>query len=155
MSGVADNRGMARPLRFVPPNSIVEVTTRTMQGRLLLRPSPELTEIILGILGKAQDMYGMAIHAFVVLSAHAHFLLSSTGADQLALFLQFVNANIAKEVGRLHWWREKFWSRRYRSIVVADEKAAHARLRYIMATGRRKDLWRNRGTGPGPSASRP
>ena len=47
-----------------------------MQGRLLLRPSPELTEIILGIIGKAQDMYGMAIHAFVVLSTHAHFLLS-------------------------------------------------------------------------------
>jgi hypothetical protein len=55
--GGADNRGMARPLRFVPPNSIVEVTTRTMQGRLLLRPSPELTEIILGIIGKAQNMH--------------------------------------------------------------------------------------------------
>jgi hypothetical protein len=65
LSGLADNRGMARPLRFVPPHSMVEVTTRTMQGRLLLRPSPELTEIILGIIGKAQDMYGMAIHAFV------------------------------------------------------------------------------------------
>jgi hypothetical protein len=149
-AGLADNRDMARPLRFVPPNSIVEVTTRTMQGRLLLRPSPELTEIILGIIGRAQDMYGMAIHAFVVLSTHAHFLLSPTGADQLALFMQFVNANTAKEAGRLHQWREKFWSRRYRSIVVADEKAAHARLRYIMAHGAKEGLVAKLGDWPGP-----
>lgn len=130
---------------------MVEVTTRTMQGRLLLRPSPELTEIILGIIGKAQDMYGMAVHAFVVLSTHAHFLLSPTGTDQLASFMQFVNANIAKEAGRLHKWREKFWSRRYRSIVVADEKAAYARLRYIMAHGVKEGLVAKSGDWPGPN----
>jgi hypothetical protein len=148
--GAGRQPGMARPLRFVPPKSMVEVTTRTMQGRLLLRPSPELTDIILGIIGKAQDMYGMAIHAFVVLSTHAHFLLSPTDADQMALFMQFVNANIAKEAGRLHGWREKFWSRRYRSIVVADEKAAYARLRYIMAHGVKEGLVAKSGDWPGP-----
>ena len=31
---------------------------------MLLRPSPELTDIILGIIGKAQELYGMTIHAF-------------------------------------------------------------------------------------------
>jgi hypothetical protein len=56
---------MPRPLRFVPENSLVEVTTRTLQGRLLLKPSPELTDIILGIIGKAQVLYGMTIHAFI------------------------------------------------------------------------------------------
>jgi putative transposase len=122
---------MPRPLRFVPAGSLVEITTRTIQGRLLLKPSPELTDIILGVIGKAQNLYKMTIHAFVVVGTHAHFLLSPSGADQLARFMQFVNANIAKEAGRLHLWRERLWSRRYRSIVVADEKAAHARLRYI------------------------
>jgi REP element-mobilizing transposase RayT len=71
---------MPRPLRFVPAGSLVEITTRTIQSRLLLRPSPELTDIILGVIGKAQDLYGMAIHAFVVLSNHTHFLLSPSGA---------------------------------------------------------------------------
>jgi len=68
---------MPRPLRFVPAGSLVEVTTRTIQGRLLLRPSPE---IILGVIGKAQGLYGMAIHAFVLVSTHAHFLLSPSSA---------------------------------------------------------------------------
>ena len=131
---------MPRPLRFVPEQSIVEVTTRTLQGRLLLKPSPELNELILGIVGKAQALYGMAIHAFAFLSTHAHFLLSPTDAGQLAVFMQFINANVAKEVGRLHCWRERVWSRRYRSIVVADEESAHARLRYILAHGAKEGL---------------
>jgi hypothetical protein len=71
---------MPRPLRFIPENALVEITTRTLQGRLLLKPSPELTDLILGIIGKAQSLYGMTIHAFVFLSTHAHFLLSPSSA---------------------------------------------------------------------------
>jgi len=126
---------MPRPLRFIPGHTLVEITTRTIHGRLLLKPSPELTDLILGVIGKAQAVYGMTIHAFVFLSTHAHFLLSPASAGQLALFMQFVNANVAKEAGRLHVWPDRLWSRRYRAIVVADEKAAHARLRYVLKAG--------------------
>ena len=142
---------MPRPLRFVPENSLVEITTRTFQGRLLLRPSPELTDIILGIIGKAQALYGMTIHAFVVMSTHAHFLVSPSSAGQLARFMQFVNANVAKEAGRLHSWRERLWSRRYRSIVVADDKAAHARLRYVLAHSAKEGLLGSPAAWPGPN----
>ena len=117
---------MPRPLRFVPENGLVEITTRTLQGRLLLRPSPELNDLILGVIGRAQDRYGMIIHAFVVTSNHAHYILSPTTAEQLARFMQFVNTNIAKEAGRLHQWPERLWSRRYRSIVVADDQVGRA-----------------------------
>ena len=142
---------MARPLRFTPDHALVEITTRTIQGRLLLRPSPELTDIILGIIGKAQSLYGMTIHAFVFLSNHAHFLLSPTSPGQLAHFMQFVNANVAKEAGRLHDWRDRLWSRRYRAIVVADDRAAHARLRYILAHGAKEGLLGSPGAWPGPN----
>jgi hypothetical protein len=142
---------MPRPLRFVPDHSLVEITTRTIQGRLLLRPSPELTDIILGIIGKAQALYAMTIHAFVFLSNHAHFLLSPSSAGQLALFMQFVNANVAKEAGRLHDWPDRLWSRRYRSILVADDTAALARLRYILSHSAKEGLLACPGTWPGPN----
>jgi hypothetical protein len=142
---------MSRPLRFVPEDSLVEITTRTFQGRLLLRPSPELTDIILGVIGKAQALYGMTIHAFVYLSNHAHFLLSPSSAGQLARFMQFVNANVAKEAGRLHDWRDRLWSRRYRAIVVADDTAAHARLRYILAHSAKEGLLGSPAAWPGPN----
>ena len=142
---------MPRPLRFVPEHSLVEITTRTLQGRLLLKPSPELTDLILGVIGKAQALYGMTIHAFVFLSTHAHFLVSPSSAGQLARFMQFVNANIAKEVARLHDWPERLWSRRYRAIPVVDDQAAHARIRYQLSHGAKEGLVAAAGDWPGPN----
>jgi hypothetical protein len=65
--------------------------------------------------------------------------------------MQFVNANIAKEAGRLHLWRERLWSRRYRSILIADEKSAQARLRYILAHGVKEGLVAKSADWPGPN----
>jgi len=142
---------MSRPLRFIPDHSLVEITTRTLQGRLLLRPSPELNDLILGVIGKAQDTYKMTIHAFVVVSNHAHLLVSPSSAQQLARFMQFVNANIAKDVARLHDWPERVWSRRYRAIPVVDDEAAHARIRYQLSHGAKEGLVATAGSWPGPN----
>src|SRR5687767_13509069 len=126
---------MGRPLRYIPAGSLVEVTTRTIQERMLLRPSPEVNERILGVLGRAQSLFPVRIHAIVVLSNHWHGLLSVDDGAQLAAFMAFVNGNIAREIGRLHNWPHRFWSRRYRAIVVADDAAAVARLRYLIRNG--------------------
>ena len=142
---------MARPLRFIPEHSLVEITTRTLQGRLLLKPSPELNDLILGVIGKAQHTYAMTIHAFVAVSNHAHFLLSPSSAQQLASFMQFVNANIAKEVARVHDWPERVWSRRYRAIPVVDDEAAHARIHYVLSHGAKEGLVAAAGAWPGPN----
>jgi len=142
---------MARPLRFIPPDSLVEITTRTFQGRLLLRPSPELTDLLIGVIGRAQDLYKMTIHAFVVVSTHAHFLVSPSSAQQLACFMRFVNANMAKQAGRLHGWPERVWSRRYRAICVVDDEAAFARMRYLLAHGAKEGLVSSSGAWPGPN----
>lgn len=69
-----------------------------------------------------------------------HLLASVRDAAQLASFMSFVNGNIAREVGRLHGWRERFWGRRYRAIVVADETAQIDRLRYILGNGVKEGL---------------
>jgi hypothetical protein len=128
---------MSRPLRFVPEDSLVEITTRTFQGRLLLRPSPELTDIILGIIGKAQARYGMTIHAFVFLSTHAHFLLSPTSAGQLARFVQFVNANVAKEapIGLWHPARARALAR---GLPPGDQATASKESARCAATTRKR-----------------
>src|SRR5262249_18046736 len=127
---------MARRLRHCEPSSLMEVTTRTMQGRLLLRPSAALVQIIVGILGRAQGRFGLRIHAFVFLSNHYHLLCSPTDALQLANFMCFLNSNLAREAERLHQWREKFWGRRYQAIPVSGEPPAQiARLKYLLAHG--------------------
>ena len=76
---------MSRKLRFIPEGgSLVEVTNRTIQGRLLLRPSPQLNEIILGILGRAQRLCPLEIIGYSFLSSHYHLLLRVEDAQQLS-----------------------------------------------------------------------
>jgi Transposase IS200 like len=120
---------------------LVEVSARTLQGRFLLRPVPEVNEIILGVLGRAQAKYGVVIHLFVFLSNHYHMLLSVQNAKQLSRFMAFVDANIAKEVGRLVGWQGRFWGRRYHcALVNGDEATLIERMRYILSNSCKEGL---------------
>lgn len=114
----------------------MEVTSRAIQSRFLLRPSQELREITLGVLGRAQRLYGMSICGFVFLSNHYHLLVWTRDAEQLARFVGYLNSKLAREVGRIHAWREKVWGRRYQAIVVSDEEGAQVeRLFYLLQQG--------------------
>ncbi len=145
---------MARDLRFIPPGSLVQITSRTIQGRFLLRPSRDLNETVLGVLGRAARRYDVEVCAFVFLSNHAHLLVRPRDAEQLSLFMGYLNGNLAKEAGRLHTWRQKFWGRRYRPIVVSDEEEAQvARLRYVLSQGCKERLVRSPRDWPGASST--
>jgi hypothetical protein len=65
-----------RKLRFVPEGgTLVDVTNRTVQGRFLFRPSRELNDIVLGVLGRAQRLHPIRVCQVTVLSNHMHLLL--------------------------------------------------------------------------------
>jgi hypothetical protein len=121
--------------------ALVEVTCRTIQGRLLLRPSQQLNDILLGVLGRAQARYPVEIVAFSFLSSHYHMLLRVDNAQQLADFMGYFNGNLARKLARLTGWRDKLWSRRYQAILISDEEAAQvARLKYVLANGCKENL---------------
>ena len=142
-----------RPLRYQPPGHLVEVTSRTIHGRLLLRPDHHTCDLIKGVLGRAQTLYRMRIVAFVFLSNHFHLLLLPDSPQQMASFMAYLASNVAREVGRVRGWREKFWSRRYRAITISNEDAAQvARLRYVLAHGAKEGFVAKPCDWPGPHA---
>ena len=62
---------VARPLRYLPPDCpLVEVTCRTIHGRMLLRPSKELNRRVLGVLARSARLYDVGVCDFVFLSNH-------------------------------------------------------------------------------------
>jgi len=77
-------------------------------------------------------------------------LLRPPDVGTLSSYVGFVNANVAREVGRLHDWPERFWGRRFRSIPVLDEAAAVGRLKYILAQGVKEGLVASPLEWPGP-----
>lgn len=129
---------------------LIEVTTRTFQGRLLLRPSPQVNEIVLGVLGRALARgLGVGVVAFVFMSNHYHLLLRVPHVKALSEFVNYINSNIARKVGRLHGWRDRFWGRRYRGIQVVDDISAEERLRYVLSHGAKEGLVARPGQWPG------
>ena len=143
---------MARPLRFIPPGSVVEVTSRTVGSRFLLRPGPAANSLIVGVLGRAQSLFGVRVFAVAVMSNHIHALLGVDHAAHLATFMQYALGNIAKELARHHKWKGPFWGRRYRSIVVADDASQVARLRYVLCQGIKERLIARAAQWPGVSS---
>lgn len=146
-------RGMSRRLRFIPSESLVEVTSRTLQGRLLLQPTPRIAELCRGVLARAVRHYPVEIHAFAFLGNHYHLLLSTPDAQCLSAFMNYLNSNLAREVGRAVGWRERFWGRRYQAIPVAQEEPAQVeRLLYILRHGCKEGLVRRPGDWPGATS---
>lgn len=142
---------MGRRLRFVPEDSLVEVTARTMQGRFLLKPGPGWNETFVGVLARAQELFPVKIHAFVCASNHFHLLTSPDDARQLAAFMGHVLTNLSKEAGRRHGWRGPLFERRYQAILVTDEERAHVeRLTYVLRHGAKENLVARPSEWPGP-----
>ncbi len=130
-----------RPLRSSLPGGLYEICTRATGNQLLLRPSAEVNSLILGVIGRAQTMYAIDLHAFIFLSNHYHLLLSAPNAQVLSDFLQFVNGNIARKLNVINDRDGSFWERRFRAIPVAKDRATQRwRLRYFLAHGTKEAL---------------
>ncbi|PYQ55818.1 MAG: hypothetical protein DMF53_27265 [Acidobacteria bacterium] len=143
---------MARLLRFIPaPGSLVEVTTRTIQSRPLLTPSPLFNRIFIGVLARASRRHKVGVVAYVCLSDHYHLLVRVDDADQLARFMELFNSKLAREVAKLTGWKDKIWSERYKPILVSTEEAAQvARLLYLLSNSCKENLVAEVGEWPGP-----
>ena len=160
---------MATPLRFIPddtklwpdrhghPIAVVEVTTRTVQGRFLLKPTQENTSLILGVLGRAQRRYDFDLFGYAFLSNHYSLLLGVRSPEHLATTLCYINGNIARELGRTENsdWKEKFWGRRSRCILVLTDDDLRSRLRYLLANSTKEHLVKRPDRWPGAHCARP
>ena len=133
---------MSRKLRHIPQGgSLVEVTCRTIQGRLLMRPSPLLNEIILGVLGRAQRLYPLEVVGYSCLSNHYHLLLWVETAERLSEFMRYFSGNVAREIARLTGWKDRVWADRYEGILVTGEEEVQVkRLAYVLSNCVKENL---------------
>lgn len=145
--------GMGHPLRWYEPGAVYEITIRTIREQFLLRPCAQSRNLILGVIGRAQHLFpAVALHYFVYMSNHAHFLLSATDGESIAPFMGFVNANVAKVIGRVRESGGPIWGRRMRAIRVVDDESSIDRLTYLLSHGCKEGLVAAPADWPGASA---
>jgi len=148
---------MVENRRYIPDGelTVVEITNRTIQSRFLLRPGTELNAVIIGAIARAQRKYKVAVHGYVFLSNHYHLIVTVRSARQLARFVGYFQSKVAKEVCRLHDWRDKVWARRYRHIVIVDEHEQLKRFRYLLENGCKEGLVASPLEWPGVHCAKP
>jgi hypothetical protein len=127
---------MGYPLRWHRTDLVYEISLETIQGRFLLRPSREVSDLILGVLSRAQVLYpAIRLHAFVFTRDVATLLLATHDETQISKFMAYVAGGISRRLGRLLDWSGRFWRSRYRAVPVLDEEAITTRLRHVLARG--------------------
>jgi len=136
------------------PVQIVEVTGRTLRGRYLLRPDNEATALILGVIGRAQESYDVAIYGLHVMSNHVGLLIGVESATQQDRFVNYVMGNVAKEIIHVREWDSTVWARRNRPINVIDEAAQVERLRYCLGNSTREQLVEHPAEWPGAHSAK-
>ena len=143
---------MPKHLKYQPEECMIHhVTSRCWNGCLFLKPTPEITSLILGVLeyGRAAHKDGILIHNFVVMSNHYHLLLSSRTADDRKDFMRFFNKHISEEVNRVLGKKGTLWDNPYSSHVILDEVALEQTYKYIFANTYKERLVEHPSDWPG------
>lgn len=134
---------MSRTIRAFssPRPTVVETLQQTFQDRPLLRAGPRLNRRMLGVLAKAQALYGLDIHGFVAMSNRWHLMATYQDPRQMARAHCFLSTNLSKEAGRLRDWAGPMFPERYRHVEIAPEPVTEtARLKYLLSQGCREGL---------------
>ena len=121
---------MGHPLRDRDPSIYRLMTIRTVRGEMWLRPDKHNRRLIGGIIARYQEILGIKIYAYAVLSNHIHLLIKAPkgNADEFA-------ENIHREISRRINWRYRregsLWARRYSEQEVLREEDLVEALLYI------------------------
>ena len=146
---------MGKP-RDMQPHTPQAIVTRTVQSRLLLRPSVTLNARVIGCFAKAQENNPtIKIYNLVALSNHPHLILEAPTAQVISDFMRDAKSLLAQEAGRIHDWRQcAFWQRRFDNVPIVDAKALEERLEYQLVQGFKEGLVADPRDWPGVHAAK-
>ena len=116
------------------PGKSYLVTRRCSERRFFLRPSQSTSEIFLYVLAIAARRYGVLVHAFCVLSNHAHLVLTDRDGC-LPAFMQYLDSLVARAVNASLGRFEAFWATdgSYSAVEPLDLSDVVAKTAYVLA----------------------
>ena len=130
---------MPRPLRDRDPCIFRLITIRTVEARLWLIPTVALEQLIGGIIARYQEILGVEIYAYCILSNHIHLIIRAPrqNADE---FLENVNREIARRVNWMHRRSARLWYRRYDDQRIVTEEDLLEAFLYVSTNATRHGL---------------
>ena len=122
---------MARNPKLFVHGTLVEVCFRLEEG-LYLTSTPEMREILISYLARAQSLYNVNICHFIVMSNHLHVLIVVTDPQHVKNFVCYFKRETAHAINRLlDRRRHTVWCSEYDSPTILDFDKAMDRIVYI------------------------
>ncbi|HEX7981548.1 MAG TPA: transposase [Gemmatimonadaceae bacterium] len=121
---------MPRPLRFILPGHTLHVIQRG-NNRTPCFVDDEDRERYLAALRHASDRARCAIHAYVLMSNHAHLLVTAADAFAPARMMQTLGRKYVRYFNERHGRTGTLWEGRYRSGLIDSERYFLHCSRYI------------------------
>jgi REP element-mobilizing transposase RayT len=109
------------------------VTRRCSERRFLLRPSKLSNEIFAYVLAVASRRFNVQVHAFCVLSNHAHLVVTDPDA-RLPEFEQYLHGLVARATNASLGRWESFWApSSYSAVALTSREDVVAKTAYVLA----------------------
>jgi REP-associated tyrosine transposase len=120
---------MARPLRISYPNAFYHVTCRGNDRRVIFRDDHDRTRF-LERLRSALDIFGVRVHAYVLMSNHFHLIVETPKAN-LSEFMRQFNVSYTGYYNRRHRRIGHLYQGRFKAIVVDKDSYLLELSRYV------------------------
>jgi putative transposase len=119
--------------RQILPGTCYLISRRCSQRQFLLRPSKQTNEIFGYLLAVAAERFGVAIHAFCVMSNHFHLVLTDQRA-RLPDFSQFLDSLVARAMNATLGRSESFWApASYSAVALERDGDVIDKVAYVLA----------------------
>jgi REP element-mobilizing transposase RayT len=127
--------------RFIDERTPMHLISKTFQSRFLLVPCDELNDIILGVVGRAQDVFPtVALHAIAFMSNHLHAIATGP-ANELPAFMGYIKREISRRWGGhpdVKWFGGMWSDLAATALPTADSQVTT--LKYVLSQGVKEDL---------------
>jgi len=98
-----------------------------------LLPDPTVRQIFEYLLAMLAKQYGIAVHAYVVMSNHYHLVVTDT-EGRVPDFQRDLNSLLARAVNRHRGRREAFWTREsYSGVKLLEDQDVISKMAYTLA----------------------
>ncbi len=88
-------------------------------------------ELLLALLGENATRFGVALHAYVLMSNHFHLLATPPTSDGLPQFMQAVGRRYVRHFNDRHGRSGTLWEGRYKSTLIQTDRYLLACMVYI------------------------
>lgn len=123
---------MTHPRRVLP-DTVVEVTQRTLARTFRFLPRAEISNLFLYVLGVASERYNVRLHGFSLMATHYHLLVHDVDG-RLPIFVQYVNSLVARAINAMQGESDKVWSGSgYVAVCPQSADDVMARMVYGLA----------------------